>query len=202
MNGNCYFVNGGNYVKWNIKDDEKTGSDTLASGWGVPFPTIDACLVYPYGLGPPTARDHALIFYCNQISEYNFVTDSPGAGPFPIRQRFPGFPFSRIDACLVYPPGVGRGSAHNQAFFFCGSNYCSWDLISNTITGAVQPIASRWPEMPLDRIDAIVVYTPPCASHAVNRAYIFRGNSYIKWDLSTDRLDQGHRDIKKMWPGL
>ena len=195
-------MNGGAYVKWNINDDKRIGGDTWAV-WKVPFPTIDACLVYPLGFGPPTARDHALFFYCDQIIEYNFMTDSPGAGPFSIRKRFPGFPFSRIDACLVYPPGVGPRSTINQAFFFCGPNYCSWDLRYNTITGAVRPIASRWPEMPLDRIDAIVVYTPPSrANHAVNKAYVFRGNSYILWDLSTDRLVNGFRDTKKMWAGL
>ena len=189
MDGHISFVKGVNYWKWDMTRDRSLSSrsNTMANGWGkLPFPSIDACLVYPLNTGPPSALNNALFFYDNQYCEYDFVKDTAGDGPFPISHRFPGLPFDRIDACLVYPPGVGPDSAVNQAYFFNGPNYCSWDLISNTISSDVEPIANRWKGLPCDRIDAIVVYYPDCPSYALYHACIFRNDCYANWDLQTD----------------
>merc|ERR1711861_71638 len=85
---------------------------------------------------------------------------------------------------------------------FTGDSYVKWNLDNDKLGHGARKITDGWPGYPFDRVDAVLV--PPVnvgPSYYRNFAYIFAGDSYVKWNLDNDKLGHGARKITDGWPG-
>lgn len=96
---------------------------------------------------------------------------------------------------LVLDPPV------QHAYLFKGDSYVRFDRLANTTDqGYPLPIATYWRGMAdagFDRdLDAVLPWFG-------QQVYFFKGSSYVRYDLSADRVDPGYpRPIEGNWPGL
>lgn len=89
---------------------------------------------------------------------------------------------------------------NGKAYAFKGNRYYRYDVAADRADpGYPLPIAGHWPGFPSAfeaSIDAGVVWNN-------GKAYFFKGNQYIRYDLAADRTDAGYpRPIAGNWPGL
>lgn len=192
------------YIKWNMSMDKvMQGSRLIKDGWpGYPFDRVEATLVFPPGVGPSYAHNAAYMFCGDSYCKWNLVNDRLISGARKIKDGWPGYPFDRVDATLVYPPGVGQSYSHNMAYMFCNDSYCRWNLTDDTLSQGARKIKDGWKGYPFDRVDAVIIYPPgdgPSYTH--NMAYMFCGDAYCRWNLTDDTLSQGARKIKDGWTG-
>ena len=106
-----------------------------------------------------------------------------------------------------FPPqfaqGIDTGVVWNngKAFFFRGDEYIRYDLYQNRVEpGYPQKLDSGnwlgWPEHFHQGIDAAVLWNN-------GKAYFFRGDEYIRYDIYQEMIDPGYpKKIKESWPGL
>jgi hypothetical protein len=102
----------------------------------------------------------------------------------------------------VYPGPVGPTGIwpFSKAFFFKGSQYDRYDVKTDKVdAGYPKPIAGNWPGFPAAfaaGIDAYVLWTN-------GKAYFFKGNQYIRFDIGEDKVDAGYpKPIAGNWPGF
>lgn len=192
------------YCKWNLsKDYLQQGPRPISDGWlRCPFDRVDATLVFPPGVGPGYAQNVAYFFCGNMYCKWNLVDDTLYKGARSIKDGWPGYPFDSVDATLVYPQGVGRPYSRNVAYMFCGDSYCKWDLTNDSLSQGPSKIKDGWTGYPFERVDAVIIYPPGVGQpYSHNVAYMFCGDSYCRWDLTTDTLSNGPRKIKDGWLG-
>ncbi len=191
-NGKAYFFKGRQYVRYDIKTDrvdqgypKPINNETWP---GVPwFDGIDAAVNWGNG--------KAYFFKGGQYVRYDIKADRVDPGyPKPINNdTWPGVPwFDGIDAAVNW----GNG----KAYFFKGGQYVRYDIKADRVDpGYPKPINNdTWPGVPwFDGIDAAVNWTN-------GKAYFFKGNSYIRFDLKADRTDHGYpKPINnENWPGV
>ena len=163
---------------------------------------VNATLVFPPGVGPDYTQNMAYMFNGDSYCKWNLITDTLAQAPRKIKDGWSGYPFDRVDATLVFPPGVGPDYTQNMAYMFHGDSYCKWNLVTDKLAQAPRKIKDGWSGYPFDRVDATVVFPPGVGpGYAKNMAYIFYGDSYCKWNLVTDKLEQDPRKIKDGWSG-
>lgn len=90
--------------------------------------------------------------------------------------------------------------AMERCFFFRGGEYIRYDLkTSRADPGYPKPINYlTWPGLVwTDGIDDVVVW-------GNGKAYFFRGDEYIRYDIKEDKVDPGYpkRIESNTWPGL
>ena len=105
-------------------------------------------------------------------------------------------------AARVYPSPVSPTSIwpNGKAYFFRGSQYDRYDpKLDKVDPGYPKPIAGNWPGFPASfaaGVDAWVLWTN-------GKAYFFKGNQYIRYDIASDKVDAGYpKAIAGNWPGL
>jgi hypothetical protein len=131
----------------------------------------------------------------NQYIRYNIAADKADAGyPLPIKNYWPGldaFADVFLDAAVEW----GNG----KAFLFKGNQYIRYDIASGKAdAGYPLPIKDHWPglEAFADGVDAAVNW-------GNGKAFLFKGNQYIRYDIASGKADAGYPlPIKDHWPGL
>jgi hypothetical protein len=91
------------------------------------------------------------------------------------------------------------------AFFFRAGRFLTYDQGEDAVVGAAAPAATRWHGLgPLEAgVDAALNYEN-------GKLYLFRGNSYVRYDLDQDRVEPGwpkkigRDDVtgQENWPGM
>eukprot|EP00929_Paragymnodinium_shiwhaense_P123732 TRINITY_DN9796_c0_g1_i1.p1 TRINITY_DN9796_c0_g1~~TRINITY_DN9796_c0_g1_i1.p1 ORF type:complete len:580 (+),score=51.15 TRINITY_DN9796_c0_g1_i1:94-1740(+) len=188
---------GDTVYKWNLEKDDIEGAPKKISEEfaDFPFPSVDATLVFPDGVGPSYTKRMAYMFHGGKYCKWNLDTHRLHQGPRNIACGFSGFPFPKVDAVLVFPPGVGPSYAQNKAYMFYGDQYCKWNLNDDSLDAKPR---SSWgsPKFPFPRIDSVLVFPQGVGpDYTKNKAYLFHGDQYCKWDLETDDLHQEPRSI-------
>src|SRR5438309_1765370 len=88
-----------------------------------------------------------------------------------------------------------------KAYFFRGDQYLRYDLATDRVdAGYPLPIAGNWPGFKEAGFDNDV-------ESAINwgngKAYFFRDDQYLRYDMFTDRVDSGYPlPIAGNWPGF
>jgi len=137
----------------------------------------------------------AYFFRGNRYVRYDIKADRVDPGyPKPINgETWPGVPWTDgIDAAVNW----GNG----KAYFFRGNQYVRYDIKADRVDpGYPKPInGETWPGVPwMDGIDAAVNW-------GNGKAYFFRGNQYVRYDIKADRVDPGYpKPINgETWPGV
>ncbi len=121
---------------------------------------------------------------------YDTKRDAADAGyPLSISPAWSGLPASGIDAALNW--------ANGYAYFFVGDQYYRYDLKADTVDDGPTPIATGWPGLTLDRVDACFI------SFEKNKAYFFRGDKYWRFDIAANAVEAGFPKVyASLWPGL
>jgi len=180
-----YFFNGGQYSRYDIKQDAVDAAYPLpvAGNWpGLPASGVDAAINWGNGV--------VYFFAGNQYYRYNTKLDRVDSGyPLPIAGRWPGLMLDAVDACVNW----GNG----KAYFFRGVQYWRYDIKNDSVDpGYPLPIAGNWPGLTLDAVDG-------CINWGNGKAYILRGGQYWRYDIKKDAADPGYPlPIAGNWPGL
>ena len=87
-----------------------------------------------------------------------------------------------------------------MAYLFKGDAFVRVDQSTNRVDGEVRSIADGWAGFAdagfADSLDASVNW-------GNGKAYFFRGADYIRYDIATDRVDDGYPlQIAENWPGF
>ncbi|MGH7232491.1 MAG: tyrosinase family protein [Nitrospiraceae bacterium] len=122
----------------------------------------------------------------------------------------------------------GQGSAHDRlvpilwnngkVYFFHGSDYSRYDANNDKADEAdgngnpyPRAIAGSWPGLFSENIDAAVFWPapPPHTSTPKTVAYFFKGNQFMRYDVTADRADPDDgtgrpypQPISLKWPGV
>jgi hypothetical protein len=137
-------------------------------------------------------------FKGNQYSRYDVPNDETDSGyPKSISGHWP-YLFTNIDAAVYLRDGIVNG---RKIYFFKGNQYARYDVDSDEVeNGYPKSITGHWPGLFTD-IDAAVYLENGFV--AGKKIYFFKGDQYIRWDASNDRIDAGYpASISANWPGL
>lgn len=155
-----------------------------------------------YNTGPETrtgavnwGNGKAYFFRGNKYIRYDIASNRADPGyPKPFNaQTWPGLMWTDgIDAAVNW----GNG----KAYFFKGSQYVRYDIAADRVdSGYPQPINDQtWPGLTwTNGIDAAVNW-------GNGKAYFFKGNQYIRYDIQHDRVDLGYpKPINaQTWPDM
>ena len=173
-------------------------ASSIAAGFpSLSFDKVDAALVFPPGVGPTHTNNVAYLFRGDSYVKWDLSRDSECQGPTAISDGFSGLSFDKVDSVLVFPPGVGPGYARNVAYIISGDSYVKWDLETDTLCQERRRLAAGFPSLSFDGVDAALVFPPGVGPGHTNKfAYLFRGGSYVKWDLDGDSECQGPRAVE------
>jgi len=155
----AYIFSGSEYCKWHLMSHTLCqGPRKISEGFeGYPFPSVDATLMFPSGVGPSYTRYAAYMFCGDEYCKWDLKTDSLRQPPRKISHGFPGFPFPRVDAVLVFPSGMGPSYCHNKAYMFCSGEYCKWDLETDSLCQGPRVIPDGFPGFPFQHLDGTLI---------------------------------------------
>jgi hemopexin len=138
----------------------------------------------------------AYLCHGSTYARYDVAADRMDPGyPLPIAGNWPGLIqrfTDRLDAIVMWTNG--------KAYIFKGNQYCRYDVATDQADpGYPLRISGNWPGFPPAfeaSIDAGVVWPN-------GKAYFFKGDQYIRYDIATDRTDPGYPlPIAGNWPGM
>lgn len=100
--------------------------------------------------------------------------------------------------------GVVRVPGTTHAWMLRGNRYVRYDLATETVTLGPRGLADGWPGLRgtpfADRVDAVLAVPEPYANP--NQAWLFRGDTYLRYDLGRETIAAGPRRISEDWTGL
>ena len=154
---------------------------------------FDAACVWPNG--------KVYFFRGAAYAQYDIAADRVDPGfPRRIRDGWPGVFADGVDAAAVWPDGSAFGG---KAYFFRGDEYVRFDVAA----GRADPGYPRrigdggWPGVFAAGVDAVAV--GPAGTAWAGKAFFFRGDEYVQYDIEADAADGGYpRKIAGDWPGL
>ncbi|GHG62155.1 hemopexin repeat-containing protein [Streptomyces griseocarneus] len=185
------------YLRFHLANNTVTKeAATVASGW--PHldtngfaDRVDATIPRPEEVGQPAA---AWFFHDDQYLRYDLENSRVDVGPRPIADGWTGlkgtgFEYG-IDAALPDPTNP------NTVWIFSGDQYVHYHLKEDELVIGPTPIAERWKglvEPFTRRIDAA------CVAPGSNDAWLFSGDSYIRYNPQEDKIHVGPRRIIDGW---
>jgi hypothetical protein len=191
-NGKAYFLKGTQYIRYDI------AADKADAGYPLPiknnWPGLDAFADVFLDAAVEWGNGKAYFFKGNQYIRYDIAADKADAGyPLPIKNNWPGLDAfaDGVDAAVNW----GNG----KAYLFKGNQYIRYDIAVDKADAIYPlPIKNNWPGLDAfaDGVDAAVNW-------GNGKAYLFKGNQYIRYNVAAGKADVGYPlPIKNYWPGL
>lgn len=120
-----------------------------------------------------------LAFWEDRYVSLDVATHTVDEGyPRLLSEGFPGFPFDRVDATLVF----GR----HYLYFFRGNKYARYDIRQGRIEeGYPELISKRWVGVTFDRLDAAINW-------GNDKVYFFKEDQHIRYDMVMCQSDPGY----------
>ncbi|WP_341532124.1 hemopexin repeat-containing protein (plasmid) [Nostoc sp. UHCC 0302] len=193
----AYFFKGNQYIRYDIAEDKADAGypKSIKGNWAGMEAFADGVdAVINWGNGK------AYFFKGNQYIRYDIAEDKADTGyPMSIKDNnyWPGLDAfaDGVDAVINW----GNG----KAYFFKGNQYIRYDIAEDK-ADAGYPMSIKannyWPGLDAfaDGVDAVVNW-------GNGKAYFFKGNQYIRYDIAEDKADAGYpMSIKdnNYWPGM
>jgi hypothetical protein len=93
----------------------------------------------------------------------------------------------------------------NQYLYFLrGNEYAGYDMVQDRQPGTVASVSNDWPQWPAHWTSSIDagLYWGYHLGEKRRKAYFFRGEEYIRYDIDSNRVEEGYPlSIKSNWPG-
>ncbi|MDR3636953.1 MAG: hemopexin repeat-containing protein [Isosphaeraceae bacterium] len=93
-------------------------------------------------------------------------------------------------AAIVWP--------NRKIYFFKGNLYYRYDVATENTDQAAHPITGNWRGIWSDGIDAAVIWP----GSPQGKAYFFKGNENTRFDIASEKADEGPIPIERNWPGV
>lgn len=189
--GKAFFFNAARYLKYDVGRDLADASYPASNkgnwpGWPESFTSgIDAAVRW--------SDTTAYFFKGDEYISYDIANDRAHAGyPKKIKDHWGNWPsrFVSIDAAVKVSDSV--------AYFFKGDEYIRYNITKDRVEdGYPLKIRGNWEGWPADflPIDGGVSWTNGCV-------YFFKGSNYIRYNISSDRIDKSATPIDSGWGGL
>jgi phospholipase C len=190
LGGHAYFFCGPSYLRYTTGTTGTTLTPdagypkSIAAEWpGVTF--VDAGVAYPDGKAY-VFSDHSYVRYSSPPGDPDAVAGSwtlDAGYPNRIWNNWSGFWAADFDAVTTWNDGY--------TYFFKGTEYVRCLTDGHVAESAPQPIASRFPGVIAAfsfGIDAAVVWS-------ASEAYFFKGTQYVRYNLSSNAVDEGPKSI-------
>jgi matrix metalloproteinase-14 (membrane-inserted) len=140
-------------------------------------------------------KGKAYFFKGNQYIRYDIATDrtDPGYPKYINNKNWPGLPWTNgIDTAVNWD--------NDKIYFFKDNLYMRYDITSDRADAGYPKYINNetWPGLPWrNGIDAAVNW-------GNGKAYFFKGNQYVRYDINADRVDPGYPKYinNQNWPGL
>jgi hypothetical protein len=204
--GKLYFFKDDQYYRYDIDSDQiDPGFPQPTSAWNLPagFQSgLDAALNGRYQY-----EGKVYFFKDGQYLRYDWPTDRVEDG-YPIAidgWKLPAEFGGSVDAALN-----GFGDYDGKAYFFKNGLYARYDWRNDAMDdGFPQPI-SAWKltgdfAQQIDTaINAPANYAPGSAGKYAGKAWMFKGQQYVRYNWQTDAIDAGFPSPTSLWglPGL
>ncbi len=187
-----YFFRGNEYLRYDDrkkKHEVKWGYPKRVGGkkWpGVPWTDIDAAFSWKGNV--------VYLFKGSEYVRFNMKKNKVTKGPKKIATNWKGWPASwagGVDAAFNW--GGGR------IYFFKGNQYIRYDRDKGKVDKGPKNISGNWGGWPASWADGV--------DSAINfengRIYFFKGNKYLRYDKSSNKVDKGPKVINyRNWRGL
>ncbi|SHK74963.1 hypothetical protein SAMN05444266_10117 [Chitinophaga jiangningensis] len=125
-----YIFKGTNYGRYDLTTHTYAGLNTIADGYkNVPFSTFDAVFVDVWSDSVPKL----MIFSGNKVAKFD-ILNNIYEGVDSISSRYPGLPFTSVDALFV-DTVTTYYNKQPQLYIFSGTQYARIDMNTNTYKG-------------------------------------------------------------------
>jgi len=197
MISKAYFILGPRYVRFDAAADavEAGYPKPIAGNWQgfaqVGFQDgVTASVEWPNG--------KAYFFKGSDYVRYDIAANHIDAGyPLPIGAQWPGLSAAGFDRDIDAAVNWGNG----KVYFFKGAQYLRYDVAKDKADdGFPKPIAGNWPGL---KEAGFAAGIDTAINWGNGKAYFFRGDKYLRYDIGSDRTDEGFpRPIASGWPTL
>eukprot|EP00640_Fibrocapsa_japonica_P007603 CAMPEP_0113935224 /NCGR_PEP_ID=MMETSP1339-20121228/2407_1 /TAXON_ID=94617 /ORGANISM="Fibrocapsa japonica" /LENGTH=155 /DNA_ID=CAMNT_0000937293 /DNA_START=385 /DNA_END=849 /DNA_ORIENTATION=- /assembly_acc=CAM_ASM_000762 len=155
----------------------------MKESWtSIPFDRIDACLTWPAGVGPDYTKNLMYMFSGDKYISYDCAKQELHSQIRDIKDARPDFPFDAVDATVIFPQDSCPDYAKNIAYMFYKDEYIKWDLTTDSLAVGPRKIKDGWPGLPLDGLDAAIVFPKSVGTDETKSKAIFmRGGSFVVW---------------------
>jgi len=200
-NNKLHFFDGREHQQWQTSSThaDKGFPKPIQSQW-INLPTYLDAAVY-IGTSSPMHANKLLFFKNNEYWRWDVTSGKMDRGyPKRVSDGFPGLP-RNIEAA-VYAP-YHHSQRKDKLYFFQRGQYWRWDIADHHLDkGYPKRITLGWRGIPRGDID-MAVYSGTHHGSASSKIFLFQGNLYYRWDINTDRLDEGYpKSVQHYWPGL
>ena len=183
--GKVYFFKGSRYVRYDwLADRVDLGYPLPLTAWNLSgdfAAGIDAAL---NGLGKYAGK--AYFFRGNRYVRYDWSSEKIDEGPLSLTQwKLSGDFAAGIDSALN-----GLGKYGGKAYFFRGKQYVRYDWSSETLDYGYPLPLSEW-KLSGDFLSGIDAVVNGFGAYG-GKAYFFRGKQYVRYDWSSETIDDGY----------
>lgn len=195
-NGKAYFFKDSEYKRFDLNSDQvDNGYPRKIKGhWGgIPdtfTKDIDAVLLWH-------DDKKAYFFKGDQYIRYDVENDTMDSGyPKTIADKWGNWPeeFSSVDAAFLV-------KEKEVAYFFKDDKYLRYNVKKDKVDpGYPRKITDYWIDWPHSFANGV---DSACIKNDKNKVYFFKGDSYLRYDLVKDKVDNGYPlSIRQGWKGL
>jgi hypothetical protein len=189
----AYFFKGDQYVRYNWTQDRAEAGAISSSTWGLTggfAVSLDATLN-----GQGQYEGKAYFFRADQYVRYDWGADRVDLGPRPTTAwGLTGGFAAGVDTAFN-----GRGPYQGKAYFFKADQYVRYDWTTDQVDQAPRSLTA-W-GLSGDFASGVAAALNGQGAYK-DKVYFFKGDQYVRYDWTADRVDRGPVSIVGNWPGV
>jgi hypothetical protein len=198
-NGKAYVFSYDKYLRYDIPADRTDPGYPLPIAGNWPG-LAEAGFAPRIGAGLNWGNGKVYLFRYDKYVRYDIVTDRADlCYPRPIAGNWPGVHEAGFTSGYGIYAAVKWGQ--NREYLFQRNKYLPFDVgVDKVDDGYPLPIAGYWPGMAEAGFGANI---DAAINWGNGKAYLFRGDKYVRYDIFADRVDSGYPlPIAGHWPGM